>query len=150
MPQGPFQINSPGVVAETLDGETTIVDLERGTYFALNKPGSVVWDAVVAGADLNAAAAALGGAYGIADDAARADVERLVGELQEHQLLVGGAQEHAANAAGATVNGANGAGAAEAPPEYVAPELSVYTDMQELLLLDPIHEVDDAGWPSPA
>jgi hypothetical protein len=26
--------------------------------------------------------------------------------------------------------------------------LNKYTDMQDLLLLDPIHEVDAAGWPS--
>jgi hypothetical protein len=31
---------------------------------------------------------------------------------------------------------------------YSPPKLSAYTDMQELLLLDPVHEVDDAGWPS--
>jgi hypothetical protein len=27
--------------------------------------------------------------------------------------------------------------------------LNKYSDMQELLLLDPIHDVDDAGWPKP-
>jgi hypothetical protein len=25
--------------------------------------------------------------------------------------------------------------------------MSVYTDMEELLLLDPIHDVDETGWP---
>jgi hypothetical protein len=30
---------------------------------------------------------------------------------------------------------------------FVAPVLDKYTDMQELLLLDPIHEVDASGWP---
>jgi hypothetical protein len=28
-----------------------------------------------------------------------------------------------------------------------APVLEKYTDMQELLLLDPIHDVEEAGWP---
>ena len=32
---------------------------------------------------------------------------------------------------------------------FEAPVLSKYTDMQELLLLDPIHDVDDMGWPKP-
>ena len=31
---------------------------------------------------------------------------------------------------------------------FEAPILHKYTDMQDLLLLDPIHEVDEAGWPS--
>jgi hypothetical protein len=34
--------------------------------------------------------------------------------------------------------------------EFHAPVLQVYSDMQDLLLLDPIHEVDATGWPMPA
>ena|SRR6476660_8869681 len=30
---------------------------------------------------------------------------------------------------------------------FVTPELHKYTDMQELLLVDPIHEVAEEGWP---
>ncbi len=33
---------------------------------------------------------------------------------------------------------------------FAPPELHKYTDFQELLLLDPIHEVDQSlGWPAP-
>lgn len=31
---------------------------------------------------------------------------------------------------------------------YFAPKLDIYTDMQELLLLDPVHDVDETGWPA--
>ena len=31
---------------------------------------------------------------------------------------------------------------------FVPPVLHKYTDMQELLLIDPIHEVDETGWPN--
>ena len=33
---------------------------------------------------------------------------------------------------------------------YQEPKLGKYTDMQELLLLDPVHEVDEVGWPNKA
>jgi hypothetical protein len=33
------------------------------------------------------------------------------------------------------------------PQAFAPPTLEQYTDMQELLLLDPIHEVDEQGWP---
>ena len=33
------------------------------------------------------------------------------------------------------------------PDVFVAPVLNKYTDMQDLLLLDPIHETDAQGWP---
>jgi len=36
-------------------------------------------------------------------------------------------------------------------PPFVKPILQKYTDMADLLLLDPIHEVDAGqGWPHPA
>jgi hypothetical protein len=31
---------------------------------------------------------------------------------------------------------------------WVAPTLTVYADMQDLFQLDPIHDVDETGWPS--
>jgi len=31
---------------------------------------------------------------------------------------------------------------------FDAPVLHSYTDMQDVLLLDPIHDVDETGWPS--
>ena len=44
-------------------------------------------------------------------------------------------------------------GAPDASGEKVAfepPRLERYTDMKDYFLLDPIHEVDTAGWPRPA
>jgi hypothetical protein len=32
--------------------------------------------------------------------------------------------------------------------EFQAPVLNVYPDMKDLLLLDPIHDVDEVGWPT--
>jgi hypothetical protein len=32
-------------------------------------------------------------------------------------------------------------------PSFTRPVLNKFGDMQDLLLLDPIHEVDEAGWP---
>ncbi len=48
-----------------------------------------------------------------------------------------------------------GAGAFSPPAiqgAFAPPRLQRYTDMQDLLLLDPIHDVDEVGWPvaSPA
>ena len=34
--------------------------------------------------------------------------------------------------------------------DYTAPKLATYSDLQDLLLLDPIHDVDETGWPAAA
>jgi hypothetical protein len=137
-----FRINSPPVVAETLDGEATIVDLESGTYYALNESGTFVWDELSRGADRDSIPGSLATRYGVDPGEAGKAVEGLVEELLERKLIApleeAGSQSSNGNAVSAATNG----------HPYSPPELSTYTDMQELLLLDPVHEVDDAGWPS--
>src|SRR5688572_21978027 len=134
-----FRLNSPAVVAETLDGEATIVDLKNGTYYALNHSGSFIWDLLVGGASPETITAALAGHYELDTDEAGRAVAALVQELTERGLVVpGGDEPQAPHLNGQATPGAEA---------YTAPALSVFTDMQELLLLDPVHEVDEAGWP---
>jgi hypothetical protein len=140
-----FRINTPHVVAETLDGEATIVDLDSGTYYALNESGSLIWDGVIAGTATSQIAESFASAYKLDGDDAIHAVEDLVRKLTDANLIV--------EATNASQNGAAATAAAPgsshgASREYAEPELSTYTDMQELLLLDPIHEVDESGWPS--
>jgi hypothetical protein len=144
---GRFRINTPHVVAETLDGEATIVDLDSGTYYALNESGSMIWDGLIAGSAPDQIAETFAGAYELTGEDAAAAVERLVGKLSDAKLIVeaGDAAQNGAASAGTAPPSTNGSAR-----RYVEPELSTYTDMQELLLLDPIHEVDESGWPSQA
>jgi hypothetical protein len=142
-----FRVNNPSVVAETLDEEATIVNLDKGTYYALNGVGSFIWDELSRGASPDEIAAALAARYEVAEPDAGAAVEDLVGELSANELIVplpGGAEAAPLAANGAHNGNGNGRLA------YEPPELSTFTDMQELLLLDPVHEVDASGWPSRA
>jgi outer membrane protein assembly factor BamB len=136
-----FRINSPPVVAETLDGEATIVDLESGTYYALNESGTFVWEELGRGAEADSIGTSLATRYAVDQGEASKAVEGLLSELSERNLI--SAVENG------SAPGPNGSSLTEAVGRaYAPPRLSTYTDMQELLLLDPVHEVDDAGWPS--
>jgi outer membrane protein assembly factor BamB len=137
-----FRINSPPVVAETLDGEATIVDLESGTYYALNESGTFVWEELRGGSDRDSIPGSLATRYDIESSAAETAVDAIVTELLERKLIAplsdGTTPSSNGNVTHPELNG----------NPYSPPKLSTYTDMQELLLLDPVHEVDDAGWPS--
>lgn len=146
MPEKRYRINTPHVVAETLDGEATIVDLDSGTYYALNESGSLIWDGLIAGSAPSQVAEELARTYALDSGGAGRAVDELMGRLVESKLIVEAAEarrngDDATADAGATSGNSS-------PRQYAAPELSTYTDMQELLLLDPIHEVDESGWPS--
>ena len=73
-------------------------------------------------------------------------VNQLLDELREEELIV------ADDANGKLPSNDNVAGTTkpEASPraEFRTPIFEKFTDMQELILLDPIHQVDEAGWPS--
>jgi hypothetical protein len=141
-----FRINGPHVVAETLDGETTIVDLDSGIYYALNESGSLIWDGLIGGAGAKTIAGTLVSAFEIDEASATEAVSALLEELTAAGLIVPATEASSNGSAPAS----NGAGPAQPKAPFAAPKLSTYTDMQELLLLDPIHEVDEAGWPAQA
>jgi hypothetical protein len=65
-------------------------------------------------------------------------VDDLLGKLAEEELVEPGPAEGEAEAPNAAPTG-------EKLP-FKAPELQKYTDMQDFLLVDPIHETDEAGW----
>lgn len=133
-----YRINAPQVIHETIERETVIINLEAGTYYSLDALGAEVWNRVAAGETGAEVAAALRERDAAADEA----VPRLLRQLRQERLIVpvdGEADED---------DGALAELADSLPGEpdetFV---LRKYTDMRELLLLDPIHEVQEAGWP---
>lgn len=58
-----FQIKSPQVIHETLDGEVVIVNLETGTYYCLTGTGERIWAAIARGATLDGIFADIRAAY---------------------------------------------------------------------------------------
>jgi Coenzyme PQQ synthesis protein D (PqqD) len=131
-----FRPNSPPVIYETIESETIIVNLDAGVYYALNPVGSAVWSGLAQGASVAELVDGLANHYGAAatvDESVRSFVDELLAE----DLIVAG--EGVEPPAGPIADWPNGA-------SFEAPTLNRYTDMQELLLLDPVHDVGVGGW----
>jgi hypothetical protein len=139
-----LRVNSPNVIYETIEGEVILIDLKTGTYYSLRDSGAAVWQAIEQGAGEDGIAAALGSRYDADEGEIRDAVRRLLGEL-EREGLVRADDGEAAPAA--TPSGSDN-GAGQLP--FAAPVLEKHTDMQDLILLDPVHEVGAEGWPHPA
>ncbi len=137
-----FRLNSPAVVAESIDGEALIVNLDTGCYYSTDGTGEVIWSRAMDGLTLENIVLGLQARF--AEDVATIDaaVHRFARQLLDEGLLV-----PVDEVTPTPVD--NG----EPPLEKLAfeePVLNKYSDMQELLMLDPIHEVDESGWPNPA
>ena len=135
-----FHIRRPEVIHEILDDELVIVNLKTGSYFSLDRVGAVVWRAVDRRASRAEIVAEVVARYHGPEAEIEREVSRLLEDLQAHALI-------AVSAEGATMPPGTAPAAGERLP-FSAPQLQKYTDMQELLLLDPIHEVDESGWPT--
>jgi hypothetical protein len=127
------------VVHETIDGETILIHLGTGIYYSLDGTGSDVWQWLTAGMGCDAVLALARERYLGDPQEIGVAVEALMADMLREGLLVEGPP--------------NGS---PAPPSstgdkvpFATPALQVYTDMQEFMLVDPLHEVDSvAGWPA--
>lgn len=135
-----YRINAPEVVAETLDGEALIVHLGTGAYYSIRGSGEAVWGLLLLGANVDEACRSVALQFETKAEEIRGDVERFAAELASEGLIV--AQEMTPPAIDSDF-------LLEARGPWEAPALEKFTDMEDLLALDPVHDVDEAaGWPS--
>lgn len=139
-----FRVNTPTVTHETIDGEAVIINLDSGNYYSLVDAGSFIWAIIEKGASASEVQGLVQQSYeGDATDIDQG-VQELLAQLQQENLIVPVDGTTAVDLTDFTASH-NGHG----KPSFEAPSLNKFSDMQELLLLDPIHDVDDAGWPKP-
>ena len=136
-----YRVNSPQVISETVGGETIIVNLATGHYFNLQGTAVDIWDGVVREEPTEAIVAGLAGRYAAAGAEIEEEVDRLLTELAGAELVV--PEEDAATP---PVSSASPPEGRDLPP-FTPPTFTTFTDMQDIILLDPVHEVDARGWP---
>ncbi|MBA7565521.1 hypothetical protein ES708_07205 [subsurface metagenome] len=140
-----YRINSPKIIYETIDNEVVIIDFDTGNYYGMNNLGSIIWQFIESGYTANEIVGAIINQYQSSREVVMKTVDKFLCELEQEGLITPERTEKS----GAT-NGLESCvdvHTVTAPCSFEAPILRKYTDMQELLLLDPIHEVDEAGWP---
>ena len=131
----------PEIVHEAVDGEVIAIDLADGSYYSLAGSGPAVWELLGQGVSEAEISAVLTGRFEAEEAEIGAAVATLLAQLRENGLIV---SEEGAAAQPPAANGS-----AEKAP-FEPPRLERYNDMKDYFLLDPIHEVDTAGWPRPA
>jgi hypothetical protein len=141
-----FQINSPKVVQETIEGEVVIVNLEKGDYYSLLKTGADIWSAIEKGNSTTEIIAEMTERYEGDRETIEAGVNSLIAQLKEEEIIISASTNESENPNLPEVKTATKNNLKKLP--FEAPILSKYTDMEELLALDPIHEVDEMGWPN--
>jgi hypothetical protein len=139
-----FKVNRPKVIFEIFDDEVVLINMDNGNYYSINGVAASIWRCIESGEDRDRIIETISIEY----EGSRGDIEngvvRFLAQLQQEGLILAAEKEEN-----------KGVEAVESRPEkeakirpaFATPTITRYTDMQDLLLLDPIHEVDDTGWP---
>jgi hypothetical protein len=136
-----YRIQADKIECETIDDEVIIIQFDTGNYYTLSGLGAFIWHSLEVQPTFSDVLTRVGTHYETdANPQLSAEILPFLNELVSENLV-----ERVANA-DPDIPAADKAVPAARQP-YEPPVLERYSDMQALLLLDPIHEVDAQGWP---
>ena len=131
-----FRMNEPHVIGEVMDGELVLVQFESGCYYSTRETGSDAWNLLKLGNTPRQVAEILAAHHRVDTAEVAAGVCAFTEQLVAEQLLVP-TETPATEASSISPSAAS----------YSAPVLEKFDDLAGQLLLDPIHEIDQSGWP---
>lgn len=128
-----YELCTPRVVSETVDGEVIVVDLASGNYYSLRDTAAYIWHALVQGVSVQAVICKVRESLNQKDASVDRDVLDFAEALVKEGLI------HPSSRVTKAEPGPCGS--------YQKPVFEKFSDMREFLLVDPIHEVNIRGWP---
>jgi len=131
-----FSTTVPEAASELFDGELIIAHYGSGFYYSVSETGAVVWQGLRSGLSVEDTVALLAGRYPDAASRIPDAVESFVTKMSDEGLLI----PVPSSIAGEPLPEA-------LPAAFGTPEFERFEDLQELLLLDPVHDVAEEGWP---
>ena len=140
-----YEPTDADIVSEEIDGEVIIVNLRNGNYYSLSQSAAVIWAGIQEHATLERLRQRMQRRYFGETGSMDRDLAELIQALEAEQLIAVRSAAEPPAAVEASGDGLEPAGEKEA---YLPPLFERFTDMGDLLLLDPVHEAEDEkGWP---
>lgn len=125
---------------QTIDGEVVIINLATGNYYSLRHTAAEMWSAIERGAAPEEITAELAAKYLATLETLEASTARFLDELRTEGLI-----EVDDDAAGRPLLDEKNRPSGTFP--FEPPVVEKFADMQDLIMLDPVHEVEEEGWP---
>lgn len=138
---GRYRIEHARLVAERFEEETVLVNVESGYYYSLSPSGAEILELLNEGIQADKLAPAL---FGDSQNCERfrSRIAAFVAQLADEGIIV-------EREPGSTTGKFSGSPLYPAEADYEAPVFERFDDVRDLLLIDPVHQVDpDFGWPT--
>jgi hypothetical protein len=125
-----YALNAPGVIFDEIDGEVLVIDLKVGHYFRLRESASRLWTLIING---NTFLEIIEISNSTPPN--QQDIDQFILELLSLNLIV---QSNDVNHTQTNLRSM----------DLSNLKIEKFTDLEDILGLDPIHEVDASkGWP---
>ena len=134
-----YKINETAAIYDVIDGEIVVIHLESGNYYHLEDSGALVWKLLAKQASTEQITEYLAASYGQKTGEVSESLEPFMEKLVHEGLVLAHSDGQ--------VNNQIEMPAAASGASFSPPVIKVFTDMQDFLLVDPIHEVDEQGLP---
>lgn len=132
-----YRINTPRIAYETLDNETIIIDFDTGTYYNLSGTAYWIWLLLEKDQAVETIIQQITTHFAGNQEEIEAAIRQFVGKLAQVEIIV-------------KTTAPQSRFVPLLPTQqslFTPPILEEHSDIQDLLLLDPIHEVSKQGWP---
>jgi len=129
-----YQIPEAKIAHEFIEGEVIIIHFDEGNYYSLKGTAAQLWDLMAK----KTSRQGMLQSFGELTPEQEGELQTFFDYLVAEGLVVGSETlpEDEAPAAGISIG-----------MVYQSPKIDKYDDMQQLLSVDPIHEVSEEGWP---
>lgn len=131
-----YQLYGSNIVYEMFENEAVAVNLDTGKYYSMRQLSALLWEALLSKYSVESIAEKISTHYAVNLTKVKSDINNFIEILLKEDLIKTNENFNDANIACFTLSG-----------EYQVPTVEIFSDMQEILLLDPVHDVDTAGWP---
>ncbi len=136
-----FAIHASEVAAKIIDGEVILIRLSDGMYYSMDGTAASIWEAIQRKGSFGECVENLTTRYDVAAEQAETDVRKLLNELVDDALIIPCPEQDEGQSAIDRI--AND----HAREAYAPPVLNRYSDMNDLLALDPpLPGMADVAW----
>ena len=134
-----FTIDTKNVFFENFADENVIVNITKGNYYSMKGSAVVIWSLLENIFNISQLVSYIVDNYTISEEIAKPIVSKFIETLKNEELIVSLSEQEILPIILIT----------DDKKAFEEPIIEIFRDLQELLLLDPIHEVDEVqGWPT--
>ena len=139
-----YTIHESDIVSEEINNEIVVINLETGFYYSLNKIASVIWNLISKRIPHKQILEYIILNNAVKEEIAQKDLDELLSKLIKERLIFhNNSTIEEKDIKDFEINNE----IIQKKIKYQQPYIRKHLDMQELLKMDPIHEVTDLGWP---